>query len=58
MDTHIKESLPSQQLDVLEFLCCIKFLPTCSIGNGVSWLELYALVLVHNKQTQAPTSAK
>ena len=58
LDTHIKDGLPSQQFDVLEFLCGIKFLPTCSIGNGVSWLELYALFLIHTKQTQAPTTAK
>ena len=57
-DIHIKEGLPSQQFDVFEFLCGIKFLPTCSIDNGVSWLELYALFLIHTKQTQAPTTAK
>ena len=58
LQTHVKEGLPSQQYDVLEFLCGVKFLPACSIGNGVSWLELYALFLVHSKKTQPPTTAK
>ena len=55
LQTHVKEGLPSQQYGVLEFLCGVKFLPVCSIGNGVSWLELYALFLVHNKQANATT---
>ena len=58
LDTHIKDALPSLQYNVLQFLCGIKFVPTCSIGNGISWLELYALFLVHTEQTQPPTTAK
>ena len=58
LSSHIKDSLPSTQFYVLSLLCGIKFVPNCSIGNGISWLELYALFLVHTKQTQAPTTAK
>ena len=33
-------------------------MPTCSIGNGISWIELYVLFLVHTKQTLEPTTGK
>jgi len=39
-------------------LCGIRFVPTCSIGNGISWIELYVLFLVHAKQTSESTSGK
>ena len=40
------------------FWCSLKVVPTCSIGNGISWLELYGLYLVQSGQTEAPTTAK
>ena len=58
LEGHVKESLPADQFNVLVFLCGLKVVPTCSIGNGISWLELYGLYLVQSGQTEAPTTAK
>ena len=58
LQTNIKESLTEDRFKVLVYLCGIQFVPTCSIGNGISWLELYALFMVQTGQTQAPTIAK
>ena len=57
LQTNIKESLTEDRFKVLVYLCGIQFVPTCSIGNGISWLEFYALSLVQTGQTQAPTTA-
>ena len=53
---HIREKTPAGNVDVLYFVCGLRFVPTCSIGNGISWIELYVLFLVHAKQTLEPTS--
>ena len=58
LEGHVKESLPADQFGVLVFLCGLKVVPTCSIGNGISWLELYGLYLVQSGQTEAPATAK
>ena len=50
--------MTEDRFNVLVYLCGIKFVPTCSIGNGISWLELYALFMVQTGQTQAPNTAK
>ena len=55
---HVKDNLPADEFDVLEFLCGIRFVPTCSIGNGISWIELYVMFLAHAKQTTEPTTGK
>ena len=54
---YVKENYPADKFDVLELLCGIRFVPTCSIGNGISWIELYVLFLVFTKQTLAQTKA-
>ena len=51
LNAHIKDSLPTERFNVRAFLCGIRIVPTCSIGNGISWLDLYALFLVQTGQT-------
>ena len=58
LDGHIKDSLPEDKLDVLILLCGLRYVPSCSIGNGISWLELLVIFLVHAKQTYESTTAK
>ena len=58
LEGHVKESLPVDQFNVLVFLCGLRVVPTCSIGDGISWLELYGMYLVQSGQTEAPTTAK
>ncbi len=57
LEGHVKERLFVDQFNVLVFLCALRVVPTCSIGNGISWLELYGMYLVQSGQTEAPMTA-
>ena len=58
LNEHIRGSLPTERFEVFDFVCGLRFVPTCSIGNGISWIELYVLFLVHAKQTEQPIKCK
>ena len=48
LEGQVADSLLDDQFNVLVFLCGLKVVPTCSIGNGISWLELYGMYLVQS----------